>query len=100
MLYIAGTIVFTVLAQIFLKWQGAKAKVRTFLVTGFLGFLAFLCWTMAMTRYELSYAYPFTSISFVLVFFASVLLFHERATKAKIVGLILIVSGIVISSRG
>jgi multidrug transporter EmrE-like cation transporter len=54
----------------------------------------------AMTKFELSYAYPFMSLAFALVLLSSALLFHETVNTAKIVGIFLIMAGIVIASRG
>ena len=61
--------------------------------------LVTLFWIAAMTRFDLSYAYPFVSLSFVLVFLLSIWLFQEPATVYKVVGLLLIVSGILVTSR-
>lgn len=64
------------------------------------GFLAFLCWMAAMTKFELSYAYPFMSLSFLLVLILSAVLFREPMTIAKTVGVTLVVVGLIIASRG
>ena len=64
------------------------------------GFFAFLCWMAAMTKFDLSYAYPFMSLSFLLVLVLSVALFHEPLTISKVVGVGFIVAGIIIGSRG
>lgn len=53
----------------------------------------------AMTKFELSYAYPFMSGAFVLVFILSVIFFNEIVTWQKILGLAFIVMGIFITSR-
>ena len=117
-LYIFGTILFTVYGQLIIKWRipfhGAlpaemfpklifllKLFFDPFIMSGFVAaFLASLCWMAAMTAFDLSYAYPFMGLNFVLVFLASAILLHEQVTLYKVVGLILIVLGIVISSRG
>ena len=70
-------------------------------MSGFIAaFLASLCWMAAMTAFELSYAYPFMGLTFVLVFLASVFLLGEQVTNYKILGLALIVLGIFVTSRG
>jgi multidrug transporter EmrE-like cation transporter len=115
--YIFGTIFFTVYGQLILKWrimdfgsmpEGMGEKViflvklifDPFIFSGFAAaFIASFFWMAAMTKFELSYAYPFMSGAFVLVFLFSVFLFQEAVTWQKIAGLILIVSGIIISSR-
>jgi len=117
-LYIFGTILFTVYGQLIIKWRipfhGAlpgeltekivfllKLFFDPFILSGFVAaFVASLCWMAAMTAFDLSYAYPFMGLNFVLVFLASAILLHEQVTLYKVVGLALIVLGIVISSRG
>jgi multidrug transporter EmrE-like cation transporter len=116
--YILGTVLLTVYGQLILKWQvrtlgllpsNASDTIRYLgrLLLNFwvassfaAAFLAFLCWAAAMTKFELSYAYPFTSLAFVLVTILSVLLFHEQVTSPKLLGLAFIIVGIIIASRG
>jgi multidrug transporter EmrE-like cation transporter len=54
----------------------------------------------AMTKFELSYAYPFISLSFLLVLVLSAVLFHERVTIPKVLGVALVMAGIIIGRRG
>lgn len=116
--YIFAVIVLTVCGQLILKWQVVKAGpfpqsfperalfllrlvLNPWIIGGlFAGFLAFLCWMAAMTKFELSYAYPFMSLAFVLVLLSSALLFHETLTMPKIIGVLLIMAGIIIARRG
>lgn len=116
-IYIFGTIFFTVYGQLILKWRigyyGAfpenfKEKLLyfvpvlfdIFILSGFLAaFLASLSWIAAMTEFELSYAYPFMSLSFVIVFIFSVLMFGETLNWSKVIGVSFILLGIFISSR-
>lgn len=115
-LYIVGTILFTVYGQLILKWRiatygalpdGVYEKVLflfkllfdPFIFSGFFSaFIASFFWMAAMTKFDVSYAYPFMSGAFILVFLLSVLLFNEPITWQKIVGLLLITLGIVITS--
>jgi multidrug transporter EmrE-like cation transporter len=116
-LYIFGTILFTVYGQLILKWRIGKYGAlpedlgdrilflfRLFLdgyiVSGFVAaFVASLLWMSAMTKFDISYAYPFTSLAFVLVVFLSAIFFNEPVSWSKVVGLTAIVAGIVISSQ-
>ena len=116
--YVLGSILFTVYGQIIVKWQVGKAgalpvsfseRIPFFLnlifnpwiLSGILaGFFALICWLAAMTKFDLSYAYPFMSLAFVLVLVLSAILFHEPLTAAKILGVILIIAGIIVGSRG
>ncbi len=115
--YIAGTIFFTVYGQIILKWRIAKYAVLPvgvynkvmflgnllfdpYIFSGFVSaFIASLFWMASLTKFNLSFAYPFMSFSFVLVFIVSVFLFSEPITIHKIAGLSLIVLGIIVTSR-
>jgi uncharacterized membrane protein len=115
--YILGTIVFTVYGQLVLKWRIAqygelpmhnteklvylsRLFLDPFLVSGLASaFIASIFWLAAMTKFEISYAYPFMSLAFVLVLMLSVLLFKETLTVHKVIGMVLIVLGIVITSR-
>ncbi|GJL65477.1 MAG: hypothetical protein NPIRA05_04480 [Nitrospirales bacterium] len=117
-LYILLTILFTVYGQIVLKWQvigaGAfpqepsekmfflvKLLLNPWVASGFFAaFLASLAWMAAMTKLDLSHAYPFMSLNFVLVIILSSAFFHEAITTPKIIGLGLIVLGILVGSRG
>ncbi|MBV4396249.1 EamA family transporter [Advenella alkanexedens] len=116
-LYIFATIAFTVYGQLILKWRmvqlgempvASAAKLK-FLIMAvfdpaifsgfFAAFLASLAWMAAMTKFELSYAYPFMSLNFVIVLLLSAWLLHEPITMNKTIGMVLIVVGTVIASR-
>lgn len=116
--YILGTISLTVYGQLILKWRigeyGAlpgelferilfllRLLLDGYIFSGFCAaFLASLFWMAAMTKFPLSYAYPFTSLAFVMVTFLSAVLFREPVTSFKIFGLLFVVLGIVLGSRG
>ena len=117
-LYVAATILLTVYAQIVIKWQvlaaGAlpdaagdkiwfllRLLLDPWVVSALAALLvAALSWMAAMTRLDLSHAYPFTSLAFVLVMAASALVFHEPVTVPKIAGIALICLGIAVGSQG
>ena len=52
-----------------------------------------------MTKFEITSAYPFMSISFGLVFILGILILNETFTIGKIIGLVLIIIGIVITVK-
>lgn len=62
-------------------------------------FLAGITWMLTMTRFELSYAYPWTSLNFVLVLFAGVLIFGESINTAKWLGTGLVIVGVILLAR-
>ena len=115
--YILGTVIFAVIGQICIKWRVmqygsipsgmlekfsfvAKVIVDPYVLLGFLAaFLSSVFWIGAMSKFELSFAYPFTSLSFILIMLASYFIFNESITTYKIIGLLFIVAGIIITSR-
>jgi len=115
--YIFGTILFTVYGQIILKWRISgvgelpkffndkiifliKLLFDPWVFSGFFSaFIASFFWMAAMTKFDLSYAYPFMSFAFILVLVLSAFLFNETITWQKLVGLFLITLGIIVTSR-
>lgn len=118
MRYVFLTILLTVYGQLIIKWRvvaaGAIPQVPTekilyfgklmispWVVSTFVAaFVAGISWMVAMNRLQLSYAYPFLSLSFVFVLIFSSLLFYEPMTWQKVIGLIFIILGVYISANG
>lgn len=116
--YIFLTIFFTVYSQLVMRWQVAAAgqlpddvsgKIRfivaillnPWVVTSIIAtFFAGVSWMLAMTRFEVSYAFPFVSLNYVLILAASVLLFNESFTVTKFVGSLIVIVGIIVIAKG
>ena len=112
------TVLLTVCGQFLIKWQvlragnlpadfGERIKfvvqllLNPWVIIAILAaFLASVTWMLAMTRLQLSHAYPLTALTFVLVVLGSSIIFTEPLTTPKVVGLALIVVGIVVGSQG
>lgn len=117
-LYIVATIGFTVYGQLILKWRisqfgplPAESVDKLKFLLGLLfdpaifsgfaaAFLASLAWMAAMTKFDLSHAYPFMSLNFVVVLLLSGWLLSEPMTLQKALGVGLIVLGTVVAARG
>jgi drug/metabolite transporter (DMT)-like permease len=115
--YVVATLLFTVFAQLVLKWQvnqvgslpsDATEKLhvlfslllRPWVVTAFgAAFLAAMTWMAAMTKLKLSEAYPFMSLAFVAVMIFSSFLFGEELTANKVVGTAIVVLGLIVIAR-
>jgi len=110
--YIFATLFFTVYGQIVLKWRLSSLKIELpesifnkiqylvklildpFIFSGFASaFIASLFWMAAMTKFEITQAYPFMSLAPALVFTIGILFLGETFTIGKIVGLALIIIG-------
>lgn len=117
-LYIFGTLVFTVYGQIILKWRLSGLKVvlpnsfgekiiyliklvfDPFIFSGFVAaFAASLFWMAAMTKFEITQAYPFMSIAPALVFIIGMFFLGETFTIGKLIGLVLIILGTIITVK-
>jgi multidrug transporter EmrE-like cation transporter len=116
-LYILLTVFLTVYGQLLLKWRVGYWQSHLpvgvgkmqFLIKLFtdlwviqsivLAMLAMASWMFVLTKFELSYAYPFTSLSFALVLVFSYLIFAESITMTKLIGVAFIILGVIISSR-
>ena len=119
-LYIAFTIIFTVIGQLLSKWRMkfyigkiplpfpekfhfvvSKLIWDPYIICCYLSaFLASICWLMVLTKLELSYAYPFTALTFVLIFIFSLFLFGESFDMYKLIGTLLILAGVSVMYRG
>jgi multidrug transporter EmrE-like cation transporter len=116
--YIFLTIVFTIYGQFILKWRLNNLEIELpvdffgkflslmklvfdpFIFSGLLfAFFASLTWMVAMTKFELSFAYPFIALNFVIVFLLGIAFLGESFSFAKLTGVLFIVFGTVIVAR-
>ncbi len=116
--YIFFTLLFTVYGQLILKWRLSNLKVilpelvtdkliyliklvlDPFIFSGFIAaFIASLFWMAAMTKFEITHAYPFMSLAPALVFLLGVFVLNETFTLGKVIGLIIIMLGIFITVK-
>lgn len=118
-LYILGTLFFTVYGQLILKWRIGKLNFflpesgiidkftsliklifDPFIFSGFVSaFIASMFWMAAMTKFEITQAYPFMSLAPAIVFLLGVWLLNETFTWGKVIGLVLIMVGVVITVK-
>ncbi len=56
-------------------------------------------WLLALNRADLSYVYPFASLSYVLITLSSWLLLHEAVPPMRWVGLVIICIGVMLVAR-
>ena len=119
-LYVIFTILFTVYGQVILKWRisdlnwsldmtGGIGKMIVsymkflfdpLIFSGFISaFIASVFWMLAMTKFELTYAYPFMALSPALVFIIGIFVLVETFTIGKVLGLLVIMIGIIITVK-
>lgn len=116
-LYIALTIAFTVYGQLVIKWQVNEAgefppdtgeKIlfiikllfTPWVISSFASaFVASLFWMAAMTQFDISFAYPFMSLSYVIVMVLSIAFMGEKFMWSKVIGTLVIILGLFIVTR-
>jgi drug/metabolite transporter (DMT)-like permease len=77
-----------------------KALLDPYIFSGFVAaFAASLCWMAAMTHFEIAKAYPFMSLAPALVFIIGILFLRETFTMGKLIGLLLILLGIIVTVK-
>ena len=116
-IFVILTVFLSVYSQVIIKWQvNVKSSLGTtqnrfsfilsmlqnpWVLSGITAtFLSGITWMLAMTRLDISYAYLFISLLFVLVPSAGYLFFNEPVTTAKIAGSLLIILGVIVVSLG
>jgi drug/metabolite transporter (DMT)-like permease len=77
-----------------------KMGTNLFVVLGLLIYLgSTVFWLTALSRVDLSYAYPFASLSYVIMLVASWQLFDESITPLRLLGTFVIAIGVLLVSR-
>ena len=90
----------------FVSWQDRYSFAFSMLINPYIilalafSVLAGVTWMIAMTKFELSYAYPFTIFSLIFVTLFSIIFFEEQLNAHKIIGIVLVAIGIFTISRG
>lgn len=87
------------------RQQGGPLLLRIALSPWVIGGLAgygfgVIFWLLALSRLDVSYVYPFASLSYIGVMLGSYFLFRERITLLRIVGIAVIITGVVIIGLG
>jgi multidrug transporter EmrE-like cation transporter len=71
-----------------------KLIVTPFLWVAFiLALINISLWSLSLCYFDLNYAYPFTSMSYVLIMIAGKIFFKEKLDKNKIIGIVFIAIG-------
>lgn len=113
------SVAISALAQIALKAGMASASVQRALADGarlstvfdvafnpfvmlglFLYFSSAAVWLLVLSKVQVSFAYPFVALGFVLTSLLGRLVFHDTFSAGKIAGTLLIIVGVVVLARG
>lgn len=114
--YLLAYIVFTVSSQLIVRWcvggagSLAPGADRIGFVLGLLltpwiwvafacTFLAGVAWMLTLSRLDLTYAFPFTGVTFLIILFAGAFVFGEHLSLGRIAGTLLVVAGLIVVVR-
>jgi drug/metabolite transporter (DMT)-like permease len=115
--YIFAMVFLTAYSQIIMRWQvglagalpaGGGAKVQfvvhlllnPWVLSGIVAtFFAGVSWMLALTKFQLSYAYPFTSLVYMLVLASGVVFFRDSMSAGRLAGTAVVMLGVVMIAR-
>lgn len=61
--------------------------------------VSILLWMSVLSKVEVSYAYPFLSVGYIVAAVAGYMLFNEHLSATRIAGIIVICIGVILISR-
>jgi drug/metabolite transporter (DMT)-like permease len=91
--------------SITLSWGQLVSTLWTIVINPyvFIGLVIYLAgtvfWLAALSRVDLSYAYPFASLGYVIMLVASWLMFDEKITLSRLLGTVIIGIGVLLIYR-
>ncbi len=110
--YIALSTVFGICGQLLLKHGMNKIGTRPgasfllaiikspWVIGGLVVYgLGVVNWLLALSYFEISYVYPFASLSYIGIIIGSYLIFKERLTIPRLFGIAVIIAGVLITSQ-
>jgi drug/metabolite transporter (DMT)-like permease len=115
--YVAASILFNTCSHLFLKKGVVKVANLPFTAPSvslpqvystqpaiwigiLLNGIAAFFWLIALSIADLSYAFPFLSINYILIPLGAHLLFKERISRLRLFGIIVICSGVLVIALG
>lgn len=109
--FLSGMISCMAASQIFLKFAGLHLVTHVGTLEGFVrnpwlwaaicsSAGGIFCWLLTLRRLPLSVAYPWTALIYVITPLAGAWIFEEALNGSYAIGIMLILSGVVLTSRG
>lgn len=79
---------------------GTKVLINPFVLTGLLCYvISVIVWLMALSRVEVSYAYPLLSVGYIVTAFAGQFFFQEALGLVRWAGILVICLGVFLVTR-
>ncbi len=111
--FIAFSTVFGICGQLLLKSGMTRVGVRSsggsflkgiitspWVIGGLLVYgTGVIFWMLALSYFEISYVYPFASLSYIGIILGSYFIFKERLSVMRLMGIAMIIAGVLITSQ-
>jgi len=79
---------------------GTRVMLNPFIFAGLLCYvISVVIWLLALSRVEVSYAYPLLSVGYIVAAFAGQTLFNEALTPVRWAGILVICFGVFLVTR-
>lgn len=115
--YIFAMVVLTAYSQVVMRWRVGLAGalptqwdgklqfvghllLNPWVLSGIAAtFFAGVSWMLALTKFQLSYAYPFTSLVYMLVLASGVVFFRDAMSAGRLAGTAVVMLGVLMIAR-
>lgn len=112
--WILLTVALATYSQLIMKWQmshigvlpsdlGGKlttlfhAALQPWILSALIAtFMSGVCWMVTLTKFDLSYAFPFTALNFLVMYMAGAFIFGEHTSLAKLLGTLAVLGGVLL----
>ncbi|MEH6420897.1 hypothetical protein [Pseudomonas sp. CGJS7] len=112
--WILLTVAFATYSQLIMKWRMSNAgplpsgladkllavlqiTLQPWVLSALLAtFLSGLCWMVALTKFELNYAFPFTALNFLIIYLAGTFIFGEHSSAGRLIGTVAVLVGVLL----
>ena len=77
-----------------------KVAINSYILSGLVSYVISVgVWLLVLARVEVSYAYPFLSVGYVVVTLMGYFIFQENLSWMRVIGIMVIISGVLLLSR-
>jgi multidrug transporter EmrE-like cation transporter len=77
-----------------------KVTINSYILSGLASYvISVAIWLLVLARVEVSYAYPFLSVGYVVVTLMGYFIFQENLSWMRVVGIAVIIVGVLLLSR-
>jgi len=77
-----------------------KVTINSYILSGLASYvISVAIWLLVLARVEVSYAYPFLSVGYVVVTLIGYFIFQENLSWMRVIGITVIIVGVLLLSR-